>query len=107
VPFRAPGLAPGSAPGSFALTADELNNTFPSVRPDGRIAFTSSGADGAAAIVHVAADGTDRQRVEGLYTFFARWSPDGRRIAYIAGRWPRSANWVMEADGTGARRIVN
>ncbi len=91
----------------WAVTADERNNTFPSVRSDGRIAFTSSGPDKVAEVAHVAADGTDRQRVEGLQSFFARWSPDGRSIAYIAGGWPRSAIWVMDAEGTGARRIVN
>src|SRR2546421_7005019 len=30
-----------------------------------------------------------------------RWSPDGRRIAYLSG----TSLWVMNADGTGKHRL--
>lgn len=33
----------------------------------------------------------------------ARWSPDGARVAYIAG----GQLWIADADGTGARRLTS
>ena len=35
------------------------------------------------------------------------WSPDGRRIAYLVTAWPvRSEIWIMNANGSGKRRLV-
>lgn len=94
--------------GERAVTRDQAHNVFPSFLPDGRIGFSSRPREGEPTVlVDVSADGTDRRRVGGIETFFARWSPDGRHVAFIAGRWPRSAIYVMEADGSQVRKIVN
>lgn len=90
-----------------AITRDRHLNTFPSFLPGGDIAFTSKPKDGEVALVRVAPDGTDRRRVGSVETFFARWSPDGERVAFISGRWPKSAIYLMNADGTGVRKLVN
>jgi imidazolonepropionase-like amidohydrolase/Tol biopolymer transport system component len=37
----------------------------------------------------------------------ARWSPDGRRIAYISDAGGGDNVWVMNADGTGAKAVTN
>ncbi len=34
------------------------------------------------------------------------WSPDGQQIAFIADRDDRSDLWMVNADGTAARRLV-
>jgi TolB protein len=37
-----------------------------------------------------------------------RWSPDGRRIAYVhAGRSTRPKLWIMNANGRGKRRLTS
>ena len=84
----------------------EGHNVFPAYLRDGRIAFVASaGGDAPAAVVHVAPDGSDRVTREDLPGFFARWSPDGRRVAFIAGHWPRSAIYVRDADGATAKLV--
>jgi len=36
-----------------------------------------------------------------------RWSPDGKRIAFISDRGGSSQVWLMNADGTGARQVTS
>jgi Tol biopolymer transport system component len=36
----------------------------------------------------------------------ARWSPDGSRIAFTAGRSGSANTWIVNADGTGARQLT-
>jgi len=86
----------------------EAHNFFPSFLPDGRIAFTSTNTDmNETCIVVVGPDGAGRTRLGDYRAFFARWSPDGRRVAFVSGAWPKSAIYVANADGTGVRKIVN
>ena len=87
------------------VTRDTHLNTFPSFLPDGRIAFASRPQGGPETLVTVDPEGKDRRDL-GLETFFARWSPDGTRIAFLAGTWPRSTLHVARADGSEARQIV-
>jgi Tol biopolymer transport system component/DNA-binding winged helix-turn-helix (wHTH) protein len=37
----------------------------------------------------------------------ARVSPDGSKIAYLAGMWDNEQIWVMESDGSASRKIVD
>ena len=38
---------------------------------------------------------------------FPAWSPDGRKIAFVRGVWPRPSEiYVMNADGSGQRRLT-
>lgn len=94
--------------GERAITDDARLNTFPSFLPDGRIAFASKEKDGPEILVCVEPDGGGRKRVGDVETFFARWSPDGQWIAFISGPgWPQSAIYLMKADGSGIRKLVN
>ena len=37
----------------------------------------------------------------------ARVSPDGSKIAYLAGMWDNEQIWLIEADGSGAKKLVD
>ena len=104
-------------------SVDEIE---PEWSPDGRkIAFSRSGkchtepSDLCMRIWTVNADGSDArrltpQRLPGLLANRAvsfqapTWSPDGRRIAYEQSIWEsqRSNLYVMNADGSGRRRLT-
>ena len=95
--------------------------------PDGsRILFLRSSHDGdllcdgttcrdaAPAIFVMDADGSDLRRLSdhaNLIVLGARWSPDGRRIVFIADTWADDGRdglgiYVVRADGTERQRIV-
>jgi Tol biopolymer transport system component len=38
--------------------------------------------------------------------FFARWSPDGKRLAVIEGQFPQTEIIVMEPDGSGRAKVT-
>jgi len=77
--------------------------------PDGkRIAFCSNrdGGDNNALYV-INADGSNLTRISVLRTtFFARWSPNGSKIALISGGYPASDIYVMEADGSQQTKLT-
>ena len=53
-------------------------------------------------------DGTEqRQITEGGNPFYARFSPDGRRVLYTDNaRGDQSGIWIVDADGKNARRVL-
>ena len=88
-----------------------------SLRPDSRdFAFTFSRGLGFGSELHLAQN--DARATELLYAdpynyvSFARWSPDGRQIAFIKipdAQTPFTVGelWVMESDGSNPRRLAN
>ncbi len=74
---------------------------FPDWSPAGdRLLYTREHA-----LYTAAPDGGD-ERLLAEDGFAGRWSPDGKTIAFIRGRWPASEAWLIDADGTGARRLT-
>ena len=53
-------------------------------------------------------DGTDRRRItDGGNPFYARFSPDGRRVVYSDnGRDEQSGIWVVDVDGKNGRLVL-
>jgi TolB protein len=94
--------------GAKLLTGGVGHNIFPAFSADGsRVLFTSKReGDEFFHIYSVKADGTDLRRLCEQEAFFARPSPDGKKIAFTAGRFPESAIYVMNADGTGVVRLT-
>jgi Tol biopolymer transport system component len=71
-------------------------NRMPDWSPDGtRILFTSE-RSGAAQLYVMQADGTGETKLADGEASYAKWSPDGERIAFVRG----AEVWVMDADGS-------
>jgi TolB protein len=90
----------------YAITNDSLLNMYPSFISVREVAFCRRTGD-SAAIVVADVTGQGHRRVGDVAPYSARWSPDGSRIAFIAGRWPVSAIYVMRSDGTAVHKVMN
>ena len=96
-----------------AQGTDSIHNQSPAISPDGtKIAFSSSrgGRAGYLDIFVVNRDGTNLRNVtpntpdssEGAPT----WSPGGNQIAFTSDRLGSNQIFLMNADGTGVRRLT-
>lgn len=92
------------------LTGGVGHNIFPAFSPDGkRIIFSSSNrrakSDGSyiegSYVYTMNVDGSDLTLLGvGINSYFARFSPDGKKIAYIHGKFPETAIYIANADGS-------
>ena len=94
VPQEAPGSTSPSVPSGTPSALASLS---------GRIVF-----DNHEDVWTINADGADLTRLthSPASEFDPSWSPDGTRIVYRSDRGDESAIWVMNADGTGQRRVT-
>lgn len=91
-----------------ALTDDVHLNIFPAFLADGRVSFTRHHQDSGEERLMLLDPQTRTARPLGPPgAFFGRWSPDGRRIAFIAGNWPIGAVYLMDVDSGSIRKILN
>lgn len=97
------------------LTADIGHNIFPGWSADGKkVIFSSSKRDTDSAGGYVEgsflytmnADGSALAKVGNIKSFFARFSPDGKKIAYIAGKFPETAIYIANVDGSGVMKVT-
>jgi TolB protein len=97
------------------LTGGIGHNIFPGWSPDGKkIIFSSSKRDAksdgsyvdGSYVYTMNADGSGLAKVGNIQSYFARFSPDGKKIAYASGRFPSTAIYVANADGSGAMKIT-
>ena len=87
----------------------------PQISPDGQtVAFTVQSIDVAGnkrpkqIWTAALAGGAPRQITrEGDANERARWSPDGRTIAFVSNRAGSAQIWVMNPDGSNARQVTN
>jgi Tol biopolymer transport system component len=89
-----PSTTASAAPGPSGESQSSLS---------GRIAF-----DNHEDVWTIDADGTDLTRLTHSpgYEFDPSWSPDGTQIAFRSERSGEPKIWVMNADGTGQRRLT-
>lgn len=97
------------------LTANVGHNIFPGWSPDGKkIIFSSSKRDADSSGSYVDgsflytmnADGSALAKLGNIKSFFARFSPDGKKIAYVSGKFPDTAIYIANADGSGAMKVT-
>lgn len=97
------------------LTNNIGHNIFPAFSPDGKkIIFSSSRRETKADSSYVEgsyvyvmnADGSNLTKLANINSYFARFSPDGKKIAYIAGKFPETAVYIANADGSGTMKIT-
>jgi TolB protein len=91
------------------ITGGVGSNKSPGWTSDGkRIVFASEKRDGNSEkfLYTVSVDGTGLAPVARIKAFTARYSPDGKKIAYITGGFPESSIYVANADGSGAIKIT-
>ncbi|HWC32345.1 MAG TPA: hypothetical protein VG709_04380 [Actinomycetota bacterium] len=99
--------------GRIPLITDSEWELFPAWSPDGRrVAYAGGPSDDVERtnLYLAAPDGTaGRKLVDGGVTGPMAWSPDGTHIAFIR-RDPfpgEDALWIVQSDGTGARRVLD
>jgi dipeptidyl aminopeptidase/acylaminoacyl peptidase len=102
-----------------AFTIDDLINTRrvgdPQISPDGRaIAYTITDTDKAAnrrttQIYLIPVDGGEPRQLtsEKASSSAPRWSPDGRRLAFVSARDGEAQIWTLEVDSGEVRKITN
>src|SRR5215217_4146719 len=98
-----------------ALVYETTSAADPQVSPDGtRVLFTLARADrakdrGTGQVWLAAIDGSGARRLTGSgeRNREARWSPDGRSIAFVSDRVKdRSTLCILPADGPGEARVL-
>jgi Tol biopolymer transport system component/DNA-binding winged helix-turn-helix (wHTH) protein len=89
------------------LTASTARDWDPDVAPHGGLVYVSD--QSGAPEVWVRPAGGEAARMTQLgasYVHSTRWSPDGRRIAFVMADARRTDLWLMNADGSGLGRIT-
>lgn len=97
------------------LTGGIGHNIFPAFSADGKkIIFSSSKRDTKADGSYVEGsfvytmnlDGSNLTKLGSINSFFVRISPNGKKIAYILGKFPEAMIYIANADGSGAMKIT-
>lgn len=85
-----------------AIGDDTTRNFYPAWSTDGQsVIYACSPSDNEKWVYSAALDGSRNEKLLPLPAFYAKYSPDGKRIAYIAGSWPTSNIYLIDyGDGT-------
>ncbi len=93
--------------GKKLLTNNIGHNFYPSWTSDGKRIIFCSNRDGEEQVIYsMNADGSDIKRLMTANSSYARMSPNGKMIAFIAGRFPATAIYVAGADGSNPVKIT-
>ncbi len=88
------------------LTNNIGHNIFPSFHPNGKIVFVSTRDDVRGLICTIEPDGSNLEIRKGISVNYIRYSPDGKKIAYITGRFPNSDIYIANADGSDPVKLL-
>ncbi len=96
----------GAAP--VALTNGNTSDWDPDLSSAGQLTFISDQNGGSEVWVKRGENAPTRLTdLKAGYVFSPRWSPDGRRIAFVATRDQRTDVYVIGTDGSGLRKITS
>ena len=84
------------------LTNDAFNNVYPSWTPDGRVVYGQGQKGKATTAFGVATDGSAKEPLLGITSFFVRFAPGGKRIAFLEEHPEDDGIRVLIADQMGA-----
>jgi Tol biopolymer transport system component len=97
--------------GERRLTDTPGLDGLPSWSPEAqRVAFVSDRDGGNWEIYVMDSDGTQQRRLTNTPEkdeAVPAWSPNGEKIAYVTGFFGDPSIWVMDADGSGHKRLVD
>lgn len=89
------------------LTNNVGHNFFPSWTADGKGIIFTSNRDGEEQVIYwMKPDGSNVKRLLQTNSFYAKPSPDGKKIAFISGKFPKNAIYIANADGSGEKKIT-
>ena len=83
--------------GDANLTSDEWNNVFPGWTPDGRVIYSRSLDEGPMVTFTVRTDGSGKEPLRAIESYYARVSPDGSKIACL--REQEGSIYIHSSDG--------
>lgn len=84
------------------IGSDTTKNIYPTWSIDGQsIVYACLPSESEKWVYSATLDGSKNEKLLPLPAFYPKYSPDGNRIAYIAGAWPTSNVYVIDySDGT-------
>lgn len=96
------------------LTNSIGHNIFPDFSPDDKfVIFSSSNRSGENAsyidgsyLYMMNADGLKSAPLANIKSFFSRFSKDGKKIAFIAGSFPKSKIYIVNRDGSDLKSLT-
>ena len=91
------------------LTNNIEHNTYPSWSPDGKRIIFNSTRDGEQKIYTInSKNGADLKSLANLKDcFFARYSPKGKKIAFLVGGFPSNDIFIADSDGSNQIKFTN
>jgi serine/threonine protein kinase/WD40 repeat protein len=98
-------------PGAYLSPRPITRGTFvyngPAISPDGERIVANCGQGGVSEIhvIRRADSFVEQVTYLGAYSGWPAWSPDGRRIAFVAKASGELGLWVMNGDGSELRRV--
>ena len=89
------------------LTNNVAHNFYPSWSADGNRIIFCSNRDGEEQVIYsMKTDGTNIKRLLKTNSSNARYSPNGKRIAFISGKFPNTNIFVTNADGSDEKKLT-
>ena len=88
------------------VTRDTQAHVFPSWRGDGTVIFSSTDVNHKTSIAGVELSSGSTESYPLKPGFFARWSPDDKAVAIIAGAYPNSNIYVSSTDGNQILTLI-